>query len=106
VCKLAAPPGRAQSSFTLVEPATELREFWSRMRRDNQLRDDTSVIVVGDSLIDFALKLSAATLTEYLVVILSIPHHTYVFPDDVAWCFGYMMEDDAFFARRPSPARP
>jgi hypothetical protein len=59
------------------------------MRRDNQLRDDASVIVLGDSLIDFALKLNVATLTEYLVVILSVPQHTYVFPEDMAWCFAY-----------------
>ena len=96
---LSAPHGRSNTNYQLIEPATELRQFWSALLRENDIADNTSVIVVGDSLISFALRMTVATLTQHLVEILSIPHHTYVFPDDISWCFGYTAEDEAFFAR-------
>jgi len=101
-CILEAPPERAEGGFELTEPATELRAFWERIRRNHDIRDDMEVVVLGDSLVGFALRLSVATLTRHLVDILSIPHHTYVFPDDVGWCFNYTPEDDAFFGARPA----
>jgi hypothetical protein len=66
----------------------------------------TTELVLGatelvNSLISFVLKLSIERLTKYLIEILSIPHHTYVFPEDVSWCFNYTAEDDVFFAKRP-----
>jgi len=98
---LKPPPERSQSNFQLVEPARELRAFWKQVRQDQNIGDEANVIVLGDSLVRFALRLSVATLTRRLVDILSIPHHTYVFPEDVAWCFNYTAEDDGFFGLRP-----
>jgi len=45
--------------------------------------------------IGFALRLSVAPLTDQLVDILSISRHTYVFPEDISWCFNDTAEDDA-----------
>ncbi len=101
-CILEAPPEQARSNFTLIEPAVDLRSFWERMRRKHDIRDDMTIVVLGDSLVEFALRLSAATFTRHFVDILSIPHHTFVIPEDVGWCFNYTMEDDAFFAVRPA----
>ena len=98
---LDAPPERATSSFQLVEPATELRAFWERMRRVHNIDDDAEIIVFGDALLDVALRLSVRSFTQYLVEILRIPHHTYVFPSDWSWCFNYTMEDDANFGTPP-----
>lgn len=97
---LEAPPERVEGGFELVEPASELRAFWERMRRNNDIGDDMEVVVLGDSLVGFGLRLSVATLTRHLVDVLSIPHHTYVFPEDLSWCFNYTPEDDAFFGSR------
>ena len=96
---LEALPERAISNFELTEPADTLREFWSHIRRANAISDERDVIVLGDGLTRFALRMSVNTLTEHLVVIFSIPQPTYVFPEDVAWCFHYTAEDDAFFGR-------
>ena len=101
VRELAATPESTVSDFQLAEPATALRHFWQEVRRENSIDDDTTAIVFGDSLISFLLRLSIDTLTCHLVEILSIPHHTYIFPEDVSWCFNYTMEGNAFFARRP-----
>lgn len=101
-CILEAPPPGTMGGFTLIEPATELRAFWERMRRSRGIRDDMEVVVLGDSLVEFALRLSVATFTRHSVDILSIPHHTFVLPEDVGWCFNYTMEGDAFFGARPA----
>jgi hypothetical protein len=103
---LAAPQGRASVDFNLSKPdsAAALLDFWSQLRCENNINDDSDVLVLGDSLIAFVLRLSIATLTKHLISILSIPHHTYVFPEDVAWCLNYTAEDDVFFAKRPTRA--
>ena len=93
---------RNPNGSQLVESATELRSFWDKVRRDSGIGDDARVIVVGDSLIGFALKLSIVTLNRYLVAIFSVPHNTYVFPDDMSWCLNYaFFEDGAYFAKAP-----
>jgi len=76
--------GRASSDYELVEPATELRGFWDEMRRAHGIGETEHVVVVGDALVSFELKMSVATFTRYLVDILCIPHHTYVFPEDAS----------------------
>jgi hypothetical protein len=98
---LEAPPERATSNFELAEPASALREFWCRIRRANAIADDLDVVVVGDGLTRFALRMSIKTLMEHLVDIFSIPQQTYVFPEDVVWCFHYTAEDDGFFGLAP-----
>lgn len=99
--RLEAPPERATSNFELTEPASAVRAFWDHIRRANVIGEDLDVIVLGDGLTRFALRMSIKTFTENLVAIFSVPQPTYVFPEDVAWCLNYTAEDDGFFGRPP-----
>lgn len=104
---LEVTPDPRRRSSQLVEPARELREFWQSARQEGGIDDSAMINVVGDALVTFALRLSAETLTAHLVDILSVPHHTYIIPDDVSWCFNYAFEDNAYFAVVPAdPDRP
>ena len=97
---LVAPPERAGESFQLSEPATELRTFWARVRHESRIDDDMAVLVLGDTLVSFVLKMSVRSLTGHLVDVLSLPQNTYIFPEDLSWCFNYTVQDDAFFGSR------
>jgi len=99
---LDGPPERATSNFQLREPATELREFWGRVRLTYNIGNETEVIVLGDGLVSFALRLRVKILTDHLVDILSIPQHTYVVPVDFSWCFHYTVEDEAYWGVAPT----
>lgn len=104
VHQFAVPRGSPGGNFQLVEPALELRGFWDGVLRDNGIGGDDLVIVIGDSLIGFALKMSIVTLSKYLIPVFGVPQYTYVFPEDVSWCLCYTFEDVVYFAMAPPGA--
>lgn len=102
-CRYLYPASRrGRRNFTLVEPATELRSFWGHARRELRITADAEICVLGDTDLDFVLRMPAQIFTDHLVDIFSIPMHWYVFPDDVDWCFNYRIHGDAYFGHRPA----
>ncbi len=54
-------------------------------------------IVVGDSLIDKALKMDVATLNKVIPYVIEIPQHHYIIAGDFSWCMVFTMEQDMCF---------
>ena len=103
---LPPPEGRESRNSTLEEPATDLRWFWDRARRELRIDDDAEICVLGDMNVDFVMRMSAGVLSRHLVDIFSIPMHWYVLPEDMSWCFNYKIQDDVYFGRRPTKLHP
>ncbi len=65
---------------------------------------ERSVVVIGDSAMDVALKMPLHALRSCLRRILAMPQHSYVLASDASWCMSFTMEGDVSFAYAPDDA--
>ncbi len=75
--------------------------FVDRSRAIHRLSDKEEVVVVGDSAMDGALRMSLESLRRCLGVVLGMPQHTYVLAQNADWCFVFTMEGDLCFGFAP-----
>ena len=79
-------------------------EGWLRTRQAPPAGD---VVWIGDST-DFGLRMAEDVMLREFPALMSLPQHSYFFPEDMGWCLNYLMEGELRFGRRviPSPASP
>ena len=76
--------------------------FFDRNLAGHGLSDEVEILVVGDSAMDGAVRMSLSSLRSCLGIVLGMPQHTYVLPQDAEWCFVFTMEGDLCFGYSPS----
>ena len=73
---------------SMPEVKNKLKDAIGRFCSD----DATMITVIGDSAMDFALKMTIKSLYSNIEAILELPQHVYIAPKHFDWCVCISME--------------
>jgi hypothetical protein len=71
---------------------SEVKDWLARAR----VSPTQSLIWIGDDSAD-GLRMDVPALLEHLPYLMSFPQHSYVLPENGAWCLNYVMEGQLVF---------
>lgn len=97
-------PGAMVQRMELIDSEQyfdEAERFLEKVLAEKRLDTEREVVVIGDSAMEYALKMPPKTLALCLRRILRMPQHTYVLRPDGSWCMTFTMEGDACFGHAP-----
>lgn len=82
-----------------------LEESWLAIMqalRELEIDEMQEVIIIGDNVLDVALRIPVGKINALYKAIFDLPQHTYILPEDASWCINYTFEDRLFFGLAPN----
>jgi hypothetical protein len=75
-----------------INSGQEIKEKLKKVLHNFYKSPEAMVTVVGDSAMDFALKMTIECLFENIESILELPQHIYILAENANWCVCISME--------------
>ena len=79
---------KADDINSILEVKNKLKDIMGRFCSDTAIM----ITVVGDNAMDFALKMSMDSFYENMELIMELPQHVYIAPENFDWCACISME--------------
>jgi hypothetical protein len=79
--------------------ANRLNLFFENIESKYPINDNETILIIGDSLTDFAYQMSYTVFKKTAIHFLRIPQHTYCLLMNINCCLNYTFEDSIYFGR-------